>query len=453
MKNSNGIIDHRPATFCHKTQNSPKIDSLIFWAVMVNVLIPKAGFKIGGIPITLGNILLFLLLIRTCIKPFRIKIKDKNFMFLFLLFPLYCFLRILIPSIAGTLEVSSAFSLMAASSVYPLIFPVIITKIRDDNQLETLTKVITACLFITMIYDILQAIFGIAAVQIPGITVNYSDYANAPGHWWLLKYNGGSDNSKIFSTYQNGNLYGVNMLMFYPLFSLYFRKNKGIFICALMVVLFSIIVFLTGSRTVWIGALVYSCLLAFESIRYSKIKLKGLMITIIFLSFFAFSVGYFMSLFSTRMGRLFYSLNWSVLLAGGGRTEGVIRSFQWLFDNGNILHFLFGSYGTGGYAGAYEMTYFAIFFGYGIIGLILWLLPIVLVSLRIRQKCIKSKDILLGGLYKGIFIYMACAFIDGGWWLPPTVINLWTLIALAYKKMQFLPLKCKYHEHPLPQSM
>ncbi len=442
MKNNNGIISHQPSAishqpsiFRHKIQNSPNVDSLIFLTVTVNVLIPKAGFKIAGIPITLGNILLFLLLIRTCMKPFRIKIKDKNFIFLFLLFPLYCFLRILIPIISGTVKVSNALPPMASNSIYPLIFLVIITKIRNEHQIETLTKVITNCLFITMIYDIFQAIFGIAAVQIPGITVNYSDYANAPGHWWLLKYNGGSDSSKIFSTYQNGNLYGVNMLMFYPLFSLYFRKNKGILICALMVVLFSIIVFLTGSRTVWIGALVYSCLLAFESIRYSKIKLKSLMVIIISLSFFAFSIGYFMSMFSTRMGRVFYSLNWSVFLAGAGRTEGAIRSFQWLFDDGNILHFLFGSYGTGGHAGAYEMTYFAIFFGYGIIGLILWLLPIVVVSLRIKQKSVRTKDILLEGVYRGIFIYMACAFIEGGWWLPPTAINLWTLIALAYKKM------------------
>ena len=32
-------------------------------------------------------------------------------------------------------------------------------------------KIIIICIFATMIYDIIQAIFGIATVQIPGITV------------------------------------------------------------------------------------------------------------------------------------------------------------------------------------------------------------------------------------------------------------------------------------------
>lgn len=423
--------------FCHKIQNYRAIDSLIFLTASINVLIPKAGFKIGGIPLTLGNIFLFLLLIRTYIKPFRIKVTDRNFMFLFLLYPFYCFLRIFLPLIAGTVSISEALPLLAANSVYPLIFPVLIMKIKNEDQFESLTKIIMTCLFLTMLYDIAQIIFGVAAVQIPGITVNYSDYASAPNSWWLAKANGFENASKFFSTYQNGNVYGLNLLMFYPLFSLYFRQNKGIFSYIMLIALFSLNAFLTGSRTVWLGTIIYTFLLASYNIKRDRINLKNFLASSILLSLFCFYAYDFVSIFSGHIGRFFNSLNSNVFFAGAGRTEGAVRSFKWLFENGNVLDFLFGVYGTDGKASAGEMTYFAILFAYGITGLVLWLLPIICVSLRIKQKSIKTGDMFLLGAYRGIFLYMACAFIEGAFWLPPTVINLWTLIALAYKKLQF----------------
>ena len=424
-----------------RTQNAEPISTLIFLVVIFNVLIPKAGFKIGGVPVYVGNILFFFLLIAIFVKPWRIKISDRNFMFMFLLFPLYCFLRVSVPLLAGCVELPGprgAITDITANSIYPLIFPVLIMMIKTEGQLKTLVKIIITCILITIIYDIAQAVFGIGAIQIPGITVNYSDYSLAPNNWWRMKFNSISDSSKIFSTYQNGNLYGVNMLMFYPLLSLYFHREHGILKSVLLVFSCCAVVFLTGSRTVWVGALLYICLISKRLITKGKVKTKSFLVTIIFMAAFIFSVGYFVTVFVPQVGRFLNSLDPKVFLAGAGRTAGAINSFKWIFENGNVFDFMIGLYGTDATAGAYEMTYVAILFSYGIIGFIFWLLPIVIISLRLRRYALITNDIILNGTYRGIFIYMACAFIDGGWWLPPTVLNLWLLIAVAYKRIQLI---------------
>ena len=53
-----------------KIKSLTKNDKLFLYTIIVNVLIPKAGIKLAGIPITLGNILLLLSIMRYLITVF-----------------------------------------------------------------------------------------------------------------------------------------------------------------------------------------------------------------------------------------------------------------------------------------------------------------------------------------------------------------------------------------------
>ena len=152
------------------------------------------------------------------------------------------------------------------------------------------------------------------------------------------------------------------ILMCYPLFSLYFHKNKGIIPSVMIIFLYGLCAFLCGSRTVWIGVGVYNLInLAFVVLR-GKINLKSVIVFIIFCAVFILAFWRINEFLAPLIGnRLEKSLNWETFLVGAGRTKRAIKSFTWLFNNRNVIDIVFGSFGTNNPVSDYEMTYFAIF--------------------------------------------------------------------------------------------
>ena len=140
--------------------------------------------------------------------------------------------------------------------IYPLIFFVAVDIIDNKEKLDKVIKIIVYGFFFLCFYAILQYIVGIDKCDIPGLTVNLSDYREMGPLWFMQKSNGTDKaNSKMVSTYQNGNLFGINLVFIYPLVYYYYSKKEKIKTFSL--ILFITCAFLTLSRTCWLGIVLF----------------------------------------------------------------------------------------------------------------------------------------------------------------------------------------------------
>lgn len=392
--------------------------------LFVNIIIPKAGIKIAGVPITLGSILYAILFIWYLFK-IKIKSKQPKIYILFFIYLFYIFIRSLISLLLGW-NLTDFITYLSSLFIYPLIFFVINRIVLDDNQINKIFKTIFVGTNIILFYALLQQLFGIENVCIPGITVNLSDYMENGKFWYLQKSNGYLDSSKIISTYQNGNLFGVNLLMFMPISWFYANKQKSLKLYKyVFLLLFTLIGFLTLSRTVWIGVILF---LVFVYLKM-KTRTKTQLIVKILLPICGAVALVILSLkvdsLNARLGQFFSS----DILKLGGRSEILNTFIDSVKDNSWFS--LFSIIGLQGFLDysilVYEMNYVTIFILYGIIGLVLFLI----VTISILNKAKHSNLNLF--IYFGIVLWLVVAFIDGCLWLPPTSFNLFSLLGLVYK--------------------
>ena len=150
------------------------VSKLLLYTVAVNVLIPKAGIKVSGIPVTVGSILLLLLIIRwmmNIIQKGTIKITTaEKFAWINIIYwMIRLFFGILLKignACSGT--VSEDFSYFIALVVYPMIFFVVSNFEYKYSQIQLITKVVSICVIGTIIYSLIQVWGGIGNTAMPG---------------------------------------------------------------------------------------------------------------------------------------------------------------------------------------------------------------------------------------------------------------------------------------------
>lgn len=414
------------------SDSKTKIGVLLVLLVIFNVMFPKAGFKTNDIPITLGNLLLALSLVLMFIK----KISINKIAVLIFANTIFWLFRLLLPLINNKVRFSEAIGYIVPLCFYPLVYIIFISVFNSESKLERVIEIIKWCVLFVMAYTVIQYIFGIGNIAIPGLTVNYSDYISNPSGWWLEKSNAFSDISKMVSTYQNGNLLGINLLLLYPLTFYSIKSAKARYFS---LILFVISVLLAGSRTMYVSCLLFLCIFIFYNIAHNKkfsrkSMLNMLVIIIAFVIVFAFVFNKLNNYFIVRILTIFDS---EILASGTGRIPGALKYFNWAANEKNILIFVFGGYGLNYSGGAYEMTYMCIFILGGIVGLILFALPIATILINSYKYCnanyLRSDNItnILKGTVIGLVLFLIAAFAEGGFWLPPTAVNLWMLLAIA----------------------
>lgn len=234
-----------------KTDNKSIREYLFLIGVLLLVIIPKGGFKISGIPLTWGYFYLGLLfgislLVIGYVKKFTINYKHLLSYLATLPFVLYFIISLQIRGYDGTF--GNLMSIYINFIFIPLLFYIILSYFLKKIDPEYIDKLIRNGVFIVSLYGIFLFIFKQTTghyLEIPYFTVNASDLGELED-----KYNQRGDIFKLISTYNNGNIFGVCMLMFFPMF---FSSEKskikiGIVIIALI---------LTLSRTVWIGLAIF----------------------------------------------------------------------------------------------------------------------------------------------------------------------------------------------------
>lgn len=316
---------------------------LFLIAVILIILIPKGGFKLAGIPITwgylyLGFLFLFSILVIYNKKKFLISSRHFLCYLATLPFVLYFSVNLLFRGYDGSS--GSLIAFYVSFAFLPLSFLLFSPFLRKIDVVF-LDNLISKAVFWVSLYGVILFTFKQLTghyIEIPYITVNAADLGTLEG-----KYNMRGSLYKLISTYNNGNIFGVCMLLLFPIFH---KQNQSKLKLAIVI----LALLLTLSRTVWLGLLFYFVLIYRDKI-FKLIKI------------YAF-LGFVFFLFATLlMNRYFQYKSFSGFILDsnlGGRISQ-IRQFTGLsFFGSQTFNFI------------EEIVYLSIFKQLGIVGLLLF---------------------------------------------------------------------------------
>lgn len=371
---------------------------LLTCLVILCIIFPKGGFKLSGIPITNGYLLFFTLVI-LC---FVINLYSNDFgricysqLAVLSSVTLFVFISTVTILINGYNDFSYLISFFINLLVIPLSFLLILKKYIlkiDLNYFIFLFKI--AILLVSsfgIIMFFVKILFDID-FQIPFITSNVDDENLTD------KFNNRGGISKLTSTYNNGNIYGISLLMFMPLYFLVEANKLFRFILLTSLVL-------TLSRTVWLGIVFYHVIKIFDSNLKDKVLIS-------------FSIICVLSGISFAMSLIGLDMDFILDANLGGRSESA-------FD------FQISLFSASPFNAVSEIVPLAMLRYFGIVGVIsffiLMLLPVLLWYIRLLPH---SKSDYKKSLAIGLIVYNFIMFSDGALNYIPVMLFYWFLVAL-----------------------
>jgi hypothetical protein len=416
----------------HKSYNS-KTDlanyrtvSLILTTFLI--VFPKSGIKVGSIPITTGYIILATISLPLAFHVLRklSNLSKKRVLSIFLMFPFQCIL-ILSILVNGYSDLGMVLSSIVSLIFVPWIFVAVLGYFLDNMNLKYQFKILKFSLLTVSVYGIFMFLFRIItgnSFEIPFLTINLGDV----GEDIILKHNDRGGILKLISTYNNGNIYGVCILMLLPIYSFVetsiFKTN---------IVKLSLV--MTLSRTAWVGLILFEAIKRFTGSKSKKrndprifvLLILKIISTIVAISLIFICLIFAFQLFGANIDFLFDK-------GLGGRTEVIesIRSISFLPSQE--------------FEGISETVYISVAKNFGIIGFIsflLFMLSPLISSLIIKQKYegIETHEI---GAYKhhlilGLLLYLIVSNSDGALLYIPVMPIYWFLSSLYLSKRFYLP--------------
>ncbi len=376
--------------------------NLLIFTFLLNFIFPKAGIKINDLPITFGYALV--LVLSLFYIPHRIDNFNPYGFKAYLAWVPFQILSLVQFSLNPPLDLGYFISFLIHFFIFPFIFFIILINQNFDLDLYKFKKTIKNSIFFLCVYGIIFWIYKFLSgefFEIPGLTINFSDSGTLEESKFIDR--GGI--FKLISTYGNGNLFGICLLFFYPLYleiETNFFKNW----------VTRIALILTLSRTIWIGLLIAEL---FYLIKKFHMK-KGLN----FLSIVS-------SIYFTEKLLLSFQISTAFLYDSnlGGRANQL--------DAFNRTTFL----GNGKFEGIYEIVYLGILDNFGILGCITFLFgaiyPIFLYFQIAEKTPIKTH------LTYGLILYGIISISDGALLLIPVMYLYYfiSLIVLSSTKAGF----------------
>lgn len=375
---------------------SLKNNSLWFTAVILFVLFfPKAGIKVGGIPLTWGYLILSLISINFLFRKKWIVSKNHFLAFIFQI-PFQC-ISLIAMYLNGIEHTQFAIAFFVNFIFFPFLILSLFSEYVNKFYLSHFYSLLKKGILFVSIFGIFLFFFKFFTgylIKIPFLTLNYHDINTIE-----FKCNQRGDLFKLISTYNNGNLYGICILMILPLYQIIENKSWKHWIVKLSLLL-------TLSRTVWVGLFVCELLMQMSIKNLKNGKLINILIKSI-------PIFIFIIIFVLRED---ISFIFDTTL--GGRS----KQFDTLFD----LSFL----GHSSFAGIGEIVYLGILKYFGVIGLIFFLgamLAPLFIAIRFlnKENCSIRKSI-----FKGLLLYLFIACGDGAILLIPVMAFYWFLSAL-----------------------
>lgn len=361
--------------------------------VLFFVFFPKGGIKVGEVPITWGLILLVLVgaycLLGTISKG---RIGLMHLVAFICTLPFFFVILVTAKSF-GYSSFGYMLSYILNFFFMPLLFTLLFYNNIKNISMNRLIRLVNFGVLFASVYGIFLFIYKIKVgnfIEIPFLTVNSGDI----GALEEKNINRGSV-FKLISTYNNGNIFGVCMLMLLPLFCSKESLWKQVIV--------KVAIFLTLSRTAWVG------LILFEVYKFFRSKKGyGFLIKLIFV-IIALSATIFFCLLLLQSNVMFL-LDPNL----GGRVKQ--------FDL--VVNFFPSSIVTP----VGEVVYMSILKTFGLIGLATFLIAMtapIAISILSKQFTGYRVDVVAG-----MVIYLIISMSDGAIMLIPTMTFYWGLVAL-----------------------
>jgi hypothetical protein len=357
---------------------------LITLLFLFNFVFPKAGIKVGLLPITFGYGLTALLGIFSIFNLSKIRKKAFFACLAWIPFQLVVAFCLSHKPIDDYTHLSS---LIIHFFIFPTLFYLVFCTYFERLQEPLLLKLLLNGQFIVALIGIGFFIYSIVTnsiFELPGLTTNFHD----SGLLEESKCNERAGIYKLTSTYNNGNLYGICQLFFYPLFLNYERSYVKRSIVRLALIL-------TLSRTIWV-VLIIAELLDFMRKRSvcSFISLAVILLSI-------YSIDTYLSSMALQETFLLDSTL-------GGRDEkfAILSELTLLSD--------------ASFKGIHEIVYLGILEEFGILGLTTFLLGMgfPLIDYSLNKK---SYSPLKTTLIQGVILYSITCLSDGAILLIPVM--------------------------------
>lgn len=385
-----------------KLTNQRMVEILFSIGVFLLIIIPKGGFKVAGVPITWGYLylgLLFLIIGRYIfIKNQKHSIPLKLLICYLASFLFFVFFILHLFFFGYEGKKGDLIAYLVNFGFLPFLFLIIFPPYFSLLSQNFINKLICKAIFITSLYGIIlfvvKNIFK-TDIEIPYFTINAADVGDVAD-----KYNQRGNIMKLISTYNNGNIFGVCTLMFFPLF--YYNTQKKYKIA---IVIFALT--LTLSRTVWLGLLFFFVIVYRNKIFNLLKSLILVLISISILSFFFFSSKF-----------QYGSLSGFVLDSNlGGRISQVRKSLEFSF------------LGVKPFSNVAEIVYLSIYKQLGLIGLLIYLIAFLTpIFLFFKTKNNNFQYIV------GVIIYVFVSISDGCTLYIPTLAFFSFIVAMSFIK-------------------
>ncbi|ELC0800811.1 TPA: hypothetical protein ACMEX2_004779 [Klebsiella pneumoniae] len=383
--------------------------------IYITLAFPKAGLKISGFPLYLSLISSFYFMALGVKYGFSRR-KES----------LWCIIPII--SLLTTLLFNQfSFTAVFFSGASYLGIPALLAYIVSifsfycyygaislKNDHEWKKKLIYVFYFLIG-YAFLQKILGDYTVVIPGVTASFQDaltpnfLAGKNNMIWGMNY------LKATSTYQNGNLFGANLLLIgFAVIANYITDKKKIIV---PMTLLGITVLLTASASVYLGMAAAILWMVFFSRNRNSASIIAVFFGGLFLAIIAIVILSTDNIFS----QLIYErvLNRD-LSAGGGRMEKIndyvehISQTPWLLINGMLFY-------NKPFLEVYEILPGAILQIFGI-SMLVFFVAFIISKIRVFFS---SPYIL------PFIAYFSASLSDGAFWLPPTATNVFIIMGLC----------------------
>ncbi|HEV2146522.1 MAG TPA: hypothetical protein VGR37_03815 [Longimicrobiaceae bacterium] len=366
------------------------------------LVFPKGGIKVAGVPLTWGYIALALV---------------------FLWFPLAILLgrsapvaklRLLVPAMLlpfqaavwmgllanGIVDFGFAISLVVTFFFIPWMMVLILGIHLDRIDLRFLFGLIRVGVFAVSVYGIFLFFYRLKTgsfIEIPYLTVNAGDVGALED-----KFIDRGGVFKLISTYNNGNIYGVSILILLPLYAWLERSPAR-----QLVVKFALL--LTLSRTVWAGLILYEIL---QRLYVRRISLR--------------TVAVLAGSLAVVLGGLWYALNlmgWDMAFLFDRRLGGRIGQLSAL-ETATVLP------GTP-FEAILEIVYLSVLHNFGIVGLAAFLVGMTApVLLHLAGALPFSATEYKRGLVTGLVVYLVVAMSDGALLFIPVMVFYWFVVSL-----------------------
>lgn len=378
--------------------------------IVAMVALPKSGIAVSGMPfntlyfLAMGSLPILGIIALSKASFLKVELSD---LYIFLIVPFWAiFIIITLSNGVGSLGIYAG-ALIALVGM-PLFF-YIIFKISSDETIKSSLPVLVYCIRFAAAWGLILFAYKTATgsfFEIPGITTTLGAEKSL-----AEKMNDRGAFSKLVSTYNNGNIYGVCIMMLLPLYRVLDKSRLW-----LVIVVSSIV--LSLSRTVW-ALLIISFI--FDIIFSGKISIKkmsaGLFLLVAASALIFFMLG--------EMGRDSSFLADQTL---GGRSGylGVLFNAQFISDEPLDA--------------SYEIPYVTIVQYVGIVGVFPFLMYFSSLGLNVRTL-FKRRTPIRRGAVLGCLLYFVATFSDAALILVPAFSIFSFITFLSMRKIDEIDLE------------